>query len=108
MQLYASDEKEGWIVPKLYYQIERNHTQYGTVGFWFDDGVPNMRKWGLHKCDDGGLLLCPRWIVTCGICLKKSTTLSEMASQEKLFDTLVVSSVEITHTPSPLFGDKNL
>ena len=45
MQLYASDEKEGWIVPKLYYQIERNHTQYGTVGFWFDDGVPNMRKW---------------------------------------------------------------
>jgi hypothetical protein len=45
LQLYASDEKEGWIVPKLYYQIERNRTQYGTVGFWFDDDFPNMRKW---------------------------------------------------------------
>ena len=40
--------------------------------------------------------------------MKKSTTLSEMASQEKLFDTLVVSSVEITHTPSPFGGQKSL
>ena len=45
LRSYESDEKEGWIVPTLYSQIEQNPEQYGRmVDLWFEDGVPNMRK----------------------------------------------------------------
>ena len=44
IDLYLRDERDGWVVPEHYCQIERNPLQNGD-GYWFSGHVPNMRKW---------------------------------------------------------------
>ena len=61
LQSYELDEKEGWIVPAMYVQIEQNPEQYGRwAEFWFEDGVPNMRKWmRIFRGQKWGLSILP-------------------------------------------------